>query len=119
MGTSPASILGADFNTDGYNDLAVANSYSDNITILINNGGRYSSGMYFYRLTAGKELFIKKAILIKWTESYSAKYYCDKALATHRNSPEDYHRVKILTIMNLVIILISYSFLGLFNNNVS
>jgi hypothetical protein len=29
------------------------------------DGGKYSSGMYFYKLTAGEESFVRKAVLIK------------------------------------------------------
>ena len=38
VGTTPISIVSADFNRDGKLDLAVANSASDNVSILLGNG---------------------------------------------------------------------------------
>ena len=37
VGTEPFSVFSADFDGDGFNDLAVANSKSDNMSILLNN----------------------------------------------------------------------------------
>ena len=38
VGTNPQSVVVGDFNGDGYQDLAVANSGSDNVTVLLGNG---------------------------------------------------------------------------------
>jgi len=38
VGTTPASVFAADFDNDGYNDLAVANWGSNNLSILMNTG---------------------------------------------------------------------------------
>jgi uncharacterized repeat protein (TIGR01451 family) len=38
VGTSPAAVVVADFNSDGKPDIAVANSGSGNVNILLNNG---------------------------------------------------------------------------------
>ena len=37
-GTQPRSVISADFDNDGYNDLAVLNSYDYDISVLLNNG---------------------------------------------------------------------------------
>jgi len=38
VGTSPYAVISADFNNDGNLDLAVANSGSDNVSVLLGNG---------------------------------------------------------------------------------
>ena len=48
VGPSPVSITSADFNTDGIADLAVANSFSNNVSVLIGSGaGNFSSSVNF------------------------------------------------------------------------
>jgi hypothetical protein len=37
-GNDPLSVAVGDFNGDGKRDLAVANSYSDNVSVLLGNG---------------------------------------------------------------------------------
>jgi hypothetical protein len=46
VGSSPAAMVGADFNHDGKLDLAVANFTSDNVSILLGNGdGTFTAGV--------------------------------------------------------------------------
>ena len=42
VGTSPQSVAVGDFNRDGIPDLAVGNSSSNNVTILVGNGSGFS-----------------------------------------------------------------------------
>src|SRR5215211_3091176 len=42
VGSNPDSIVAADFNRDGRVDLAVANKGSNNVSILLNQGGSFS-----------------------------------------------------------------------------
>jgi len=39
VGQRPRSVFSIDFNSDGNNDLATANFSSDNVSILLGNGG--------------------------------------------------------------------------------
>ena len=46
VGTEPYAVISGDFNSDGNIDLAVANSGSDNITILFGDGtGSFSPAL--------------------------------------------------------------------------
>ena len=40
-GTNPRSVAVGDFNGDGKPDLATANSYYDNVSVLVGNGNGY------------------------------------------------------------------------------
>ncbi len=53
VGTSPVSVAAADFNGDGKADLAVANSSSGNVTVLLGNGSGGFSAASGSPLTAG------------------------------------------------------------------
>ena len=59
-GSEPWSVTSGDFNGDGKQDLAVANAYSNTISILLGNGDGtfqnkvdYATGSYPYSITAG------------------------------------------------------------------
>lgn len=44
VGNNPCAMISNDFNNDGYNDLAVTNDESDNVSVLLNNGdGSFST----------------------------------------------------------------------------
>jgi hypothetical protein len=43
-GTGPLGVAVGDFNRDGRQDLAVANQFSDNVSILLNGTGLATSG---------------------------------------------------------------------------
>ncbi|MEA2031279.1 MAG: FG-GAP-like repeat-containing protein [candidate division Zixibacteria bacterium] len=48
VGDGPSSVFSADFNGDGYNDLATANWDSDNVSILLGNGdGTFQSAVNY------------------------------------------------------------------------
>ncbi len=54
VGTNPASVAVGDFNSDGKNDIAVANSDSNNISILLGNGdGSFQAAMNYPGLCFG------------------------------------------------------------------
>jgi hypothetical protein len=47
-GTHPQSVAVGDFNSDGMQDLAVANSYSNNASVLLGNGdGSFQARQHF------------------------------------------------------------------------
>src|SRR2546428_274907 len=48
VGTAPRAVAVGDFNGDGKNDLAVANDISNNVSILLNNGGGTFTGPVNY-----------------------------------------------------------------------
>jgi len=47
-GNKPGSIYSSDLNNDGFNDLAVANNYSNDVSILLNKGnGKYNEAVNY------------------------------------------------------------------------
>ena len=54
-GSSPESIASADFNGDGFADLAVVNSGNSNVTIFLSNGlTGFANGVKFW--AAGRSI---------------------------------------------------------------
>ena len=80
VGTAPSYVVAADFNSDGFLDLAVANASSNNVTLLLGNGsGRFvvsPSGPF----STGKQPFAMA------TGDFNGDNFPDLAVANYSDS---------------------------------